>query len=74
MKNSFKKGGRFLFHLTSQTDKEPRSNSEVTIGYTPKDWDSKKSLIINTRDKNVLMNGAKTSRPYRSKIFYSIGL
>jgi enterochelin esterase-like enzyme len=59
VKSSFKKGGRLLFHLTAQTDKEPRSNSEVTIGYTPEDWDSNKPLSINTKNKNVLMNGAK---------------
>ena len=59
VKKTFKKGGRLLFHLTSQVDKEPRSNSEVTIGYTPEVWDSNKPLIINTKSKNVLMNGAK---------------
>ena len=59
VKKSCKKGGRLLFHLTSQIDKEPRSNSEVTIGYTPEDWDSNKPLSINTKNKNVLMNGAK---------------
>jgi len=37
VKSSFKKGGRLLFHLTAQTDKEPRSNSEFTIGYNPED-------------------------------------
>jgi len=59
VKSSLKKGGRLLFHLTSQTNKEPRSNSEVTIGFTPEDWDSNKPLSINTKNKNVLMNGTK---------------
>ena len=59
VKKSYKKGGRLLFHLTSQTNKEPRNNSEVTIGYTPEDWDSNKIVTINTANKNVLMNGAK---------------
>ena len=55
VKSSLKKGGRLLFHLTSQTDKEPRSNSEVTIGFTPEDWDSNKPLSIYTKNKNVLI-------------------
>ena len=59
VKNSYKKGGRLLFHLTSQTDKEPRSNSEVTIGYTPENWDPNKMVTINTKNQKVLMNGAK---------------
>jgi hypothetical protein len=59
VKSSLKKGGRLLFHLTSQTNKEPRSNSEVTIGFTPEDWDSNKPLSINTKNNNVLMNGTK---------------
>ena len=59
VKKSYKKGGRLLFHLTSQTDKEPRNNSEVTVGYTPENWDSNKIVAINTANKKVLTNGAK---------------
>ena len=72
-KKSFKKGGRLLFHLTSQTDKEPRSNSEVTIGCTPKHWEVGKPFTINTKNKNFLINGAKKLiGHFNQKYYYQV--
>jgi hypothetical protein len=58
MKQQFVKGGRLLFHLTTTNDKEPRSSSQVTIGVTPTDWDGANRFTIDSKKKNVLINGA----------------
>ncbi|MGI9138193.1 MAG: alpha/beta hydrolase-fold protein [Sediminibacterium sp.] len=70
VKKSFKSGGRLLFHLTSQSEKEPRSNSEVTIGYTPENWNIGKSFTINTKHKNVLINGVKKLAGHLGQKYY----
>ena len=73
VKKSFKNGGRLIFHLTSQNDKEPRSNSEVSIGATPNEWNLNKSFIINTKNKNVLINGAKKlTGHFNQKYYYQV--
>ena len=58
MKQQFLKGGRLLLHLTTQNENQPRSKSEVTIGVTPADWDGSNRFIIDTKKKNVLINGS----------------
>jgi len=58
MKQQFVKGGRLLLHLTTTNDKEPRSSSQVTIGVTPTDWDGANRFTIDSKKKNVLINGA----------------
>lgn len=57
MQTSFRAGGRLLLHMTMQSDKEPRSKSEMTIAVTAKDWNGQKPFLINTKDQTVLING-----------------
>lgn len=57
LKQSFQKGGRLLLHLTKRQEREPRSRSEITIGVTPVGWNTSQSFIIDTKHKDVLVNG-----------------
>ena len=73
MQQHFLQGGRLLCHITSQNGKEPRSNSEVTIGVTPADWNKSKSFLIDTKMKNVLINGAnKLKKHFSDKYFCQV--
>ncbi len=69
----FKKGGRLLFHLTKQKEREPRSRSEVTIGVTPENWTSDQTFTIDTKGKNVLINGLdKLKLPLTDTYYYQV--
>ena len=70
MKEQFLKGGRLLFHLTSATDKDPRNKSEVTVGVTPSDWDGLNSFVIDSKKKNVLVNGADKLKNHFSEKYF----
>jgi predicted alpha/beta superfamily hydrolase len=70
LQSSFTKGGRLLFHLTTQNEREPRSRSEVAIGVTPENWDGKKNYIIDTRKKMVLSNGIDKLPAHLSEKYY----
>ncbi len=73
LKHSFLKGGRLLFHLTKQNEKEPRNKSEITVGVTPENWDPAKSFVINTKNKNVLTNGLdKLTGHLGEKYYYQV--
>jgi hypothetical protein len=70
MQQHFLQGGRLLCHITSQIGKEPRSNSEVTIGVTPADWNRSNSFLIDTKRKNVLINGANKLKKYFAEKYF----
>lgn len=70
MQSNFKTGGRLLLHLTIQSEKEPRSKSELTIGVTPKNWDGQKTFLINTKDQQVLINGFEKFKGNESVKWY----
>jgi hypothetical protein len=70
MQSSFQKGGRLLFHLTNQNEKEPRSHSEVTIGVTPDSWNPSNPFIIDIKNKAVLSNGLDKLAASLSKKYY----
>jgi len=57
MQSSFIPGGRILVHLTKQHEKTPRNKSEITIGFTPVDWNPAKPVSFDTRNGKVLTNG-----------------
>lgn len=54
---SFRNGGRLLLHISRQNLKEPRNNSEITIGVTPQNWDIPHPFIIDTRKTEFLAVG-----------------
>ncbi len=70
MQQHFLQGGRLLCHITSQNGKEPRSNSEVTIGVTPSDWNRSNIFVIDTKRKNVLINGANKLKNHFSEKYF----
>lgn len=73
MKSSFIKGGRLIFHVTNQREKEPRNKSEVSIGATPENWDPANSCVIDTKKKNVLANGMeKLAAHVGDKYYYQV--
>ena len=73
LKSSYIPGGRLLLHLTKQIEKEPRSKSEITIGYTPKNWGAEKSISYDTKNKDVLCNGLeKLSGIDTGKYYYQV--
>lgn len=73
MRSQFQKGGRLLFHLTKQNEREPRSRSEVTIGVTPENWSSDQTFTIDTKNKMVLKNGLdKLKLPLTDKYYYQV--
>ena len=51
---SFVKGGRVLLYFTTKAGKEPRNNSEVTIGITPTGWNPAATCTVDSGDKNIL--------------------
>lgn len=70
MRAAFQRGGRLLFHLTSQHEREPRNRSEVTIGVTPENWDGENDFVINTHKRNVLFTGMQKLRDHLSEKYY----
>jgi S-formylglutathione hydrolase FrmB len=70
IRNSFNKNGRLILHLTKNRGKEPRNGSEITIGVTVHNWDPGKPFIINTKDKEVLINGFEKEAVHASKMYY----
>jgi hypothetical protein len=73
IKPAYTKGGRLIFHLTNQNEKEPRSRSEVAIGVTPENWEAANSFVIDTKKKNVLINGLdKLSAHMGEKYYYQV--
>jgi cell division protein FtsN len=74
MQAKFVQGGRLLLHLSRQIEAEPRSKSDVTIGFTPADWNPKNTIQINTKDKNVMIsNTAKISDTSTGKFYVQVG-
>ena len=73
MQAKFVNGGRLLLHLSRQIETEPRSKSDVTIGYTPINWNPKITSEINTKDKNVMIsNVAKISDTSKGKFYVQV--
>jgi len=70
MQKSFQKGGRLLLHLTTQREKEPRSKSEITIGVTPPNWNPSQAFVIDTKSKEVLINGLEKLSGHNSEKYY----
>jgi hypothetical protein len=56
IKSSFVSGGRLLLHLTKKNEKTPRNNSEITIGFTPSNWNPSTAISFSTKDIGVLTN------------------
>ena len=73
MQAKFVPGGRLLVHFSRQIEVEPRSKSDVTIGYTPSKWSPQSNTEINTKDKNVLIsNAAKISDTSTGKFYVQV--
>lgn len=73
MKNSFVPGGRILLHITKQREKTPRNKSEITIGFTPADWNPGKPVSFNTKNAQVLTNGfEKLNGTDTGKYYYQV--
>lgn len=72
LRNVFQTGGRLLLHITRQSEKEPRSRSEITIGVTtPDSWYGQDPFVFNTAEKTVLANGlAKIKDDPGGKLYY----
>ncbi|MCA6453408.1 MAG: hypothetical protein IM582_09515, partial [Chitinophagaceae bacterium] len=72
LRHVFRTGGRLLLHITRQSEKEPRSRSEITIGVTPPDsWRGQDPFYFNTTEKNVLATGLANMSEYTgSKLYY----
>ncbi len=73
MQAKFVSGGRLLLHLSRQIETEPRSKSDVTIGFTPINWNPKSTSEINTKDKNLMIsNVAKISDTSTGKFYVQV--
>ncbi len=70
MKQAFIPGGRLIMHLTNQHEREPRNRSEAVIGITAENWDPSKPFILDTKQKNVLMNGFDKLKGHLSEKYY----
>jgi hypothetical protein len=57
VQKSFVKGGRILLHLTRQNTKEPKQQSELTIGITPRNWNGSAAFTLDAKDRNILSLG-----------------
>ena len=67
----FVKGGRILLYLTTKSGKEPRHNSELTIGYTPLNWDPSAPFILDAKEKEILHTEiSNTFVPLPGKFYY----
>lgn len=62
MRPYFIKGGRLLLHIIKQNSKEPKNKLETTIGITPIDWDGSRDFVIDTKSKDVLINGMEKTK------------
>lgn len=73
MQAKFVSGGRLLLHLSRQIETEPRIKSDVTIGFTPINWNPKSTSEINTKDKNLMIsNVAKISDTSTGKFYVQV--
>ncbi len=70
MQNSFSKGGRLIFHIINQNDREVKPKSEATIGVTPDNWEPVRSFIIDSKNKNVLETGLEKLSTHLSEKYY----
>ncbi len=59
LQESFTKGGRLLLHFSKQNLREPRQSSDITVGYTPTDWDGTQPFILDHNIKGILSIGAE---------------
>ena len=50
---SFIMGGRLLLYFTTKGGKEPRNNSDVTVGITPENWNSQGTYILDSENKEI---------------------
>lgn len=66
----FMKGGRLILHLTNQNNRELKPKSEATIGETPVNWESSKSFVLDSKNKNVLAVGLDKLIPHFSEKYY----
>lgn len=70
VKKSFLKGGRILLHLTRQREKEPRLKSEVTLGFTPADWDLSVPCLLDSKNKSIQIIFAEKNLPLAQGKYY----
>ena len=53
MRPEFVKGGRLLIYMTTEAGKEPRRNSDLTVGITPQNWDPSTTYTFDASDKEL---------------------
>ena len=54
VRSSFVQGGRILIYLSKERGKEPRNSSELIVGFTPRNWNSSTSVILDAKDSELL--------------------
>ena len=57
MQPYFMNGGRLLFHITKQHERDPRSRSEISLGITPENWNAGTGFETDTKNNAMLCNG-----------------
>lgn len=70
IQKSFQKGGRLIFHITNQNNREVKPKSDATIGVTPDNWDPTKTYVIDTKKKDVLEVGLEKIFTQLSEKYY----
>jgi len=70
MRQSFIEGGRLIFHVTKQHEREPRLRSEITFGVTPQHWEANLPFVLDSKDKNGLTIGLDKLKPNASDKYY----
>ncbi|MBI1343315.1 MAG: hypothetical protein GC171_10325 [Terrimonas sp.] len=70
LRSGFIPGGRFLFHMTKQSDREPRNRSEFTAGLTAVNWKGTGVFIMDTKSSAVMSVGQEKLQAGMGEKYY----
>ena len=62
--------GRLIFRLTGQAIPGSNTKPEAVFGLTAENWDPSKPIILDSKQKNVLVNGLEKLKGHIAEKFY----
>jgi S-formylglutathione hydrolase FrmB len=70
LRSSFLKTGRLIFRLTGQATPGLPTKPEAVFGVTAENWDPSKPFLLDSKQKNVLINGLEKLKGHTGEKFY----
>lgn len=70
LRSSFLNTGRLIFRLTGQATPGSNTKPEAVFGVTAENWDPSKPFLLDSKQKNVLINGLEKLNGHSSEKFY----